>query len=248
MNHINIVPIFNQRAPLIWSTFVGIQSAAMRSAYKYKTSQQEMALNIAMLNTAWARQPCFAFAAYNVYNKMVGCIHGCIGQPYTTVNGLYVLPEYKKMGIGSMLLAASERAASVYANRVKLTALWNAKNFYQARQYNVLSVRDGLYEKHISTSGADKVVPIFVCSNDVAMLCDNIAQVYDLRFDASDVNKKHLPMFAYLHADMTIGGYILGASSGAEKDVRIAQLCVGDPNRHDIVRRLIESMAAMNIR
>lgn len=249
MSYIHIVPIFNQRAPLIWSTFTAIQRAAMWSAYKYKMHDHEMAANITMLNTAWHREACYAFAAYDECNKMVGCLYGYMGVPYASVSGLYVLPKYKKQGIGTQLLASAEQSASLYADMMRLTAVWQARNFYQARKYHVVSAREGLHEKSINVPGPiNAVIPIFACSNNVAMQCDNIAKADDLSFDASAVNTKHLPMFAHINAEKKIDGYILAAPYNSDTDVRVSQLCLSNPERHDIACRLIESMAAMNIR
>lgn len=249
MKHISIVPIFNQRALFIWSTFAGIQSAAML-AIKYKTVPEEAALNIAQLNQVWQKfQPCFAFGAY-ADGKMIGCVHGTLGRSRAVINGLYVLPEYQKMSVGAQLLAASERAASVYTDRMELRAINNAntRKFYNTHKYNIFDPREGMCAKDISGMLRDTYVPLFFCSDAIAHRCATIAKNYDINFDAASVNQKHLPMFAYVNMNGLVDGYILAKSGTVENNVQISQLCVDDVKRHDMVRLLIANMATMNNR
>ncbi len=249
MKYINIVPIFNQAAPYIWSTFAHIQSDAMHAVYRYETTPEEMAFNISELNTSWHRfRSHFAFAAYDG-DKMVGCVDGIIQNKVAGIHGLYVLPTYHKMGIGDRLLAASEHAASVHTNMVELTALNRARPFYTHRKYCLVADTHDIYRKNINLAAAGTVVPLFRCAVPQAAQCTRLAARYDLSFDVAAVNHAHVPMFVSLDENCDINGYVLGAPNATGKDMRVTQLCVAIcATENEIARHLLEQMARMNIR
>lgn len=248
IKHINIIPVFNQ-APLFRSTFVGIQTQAMLGNYNYHTVPDEVNFEISQLYSAWRRfKSHFAFVARDG-DKMVGCINGIIVDGVATIKGLYVLPAYQKMRTGARLLAAAERAASIHTDKMELFAVDRAETFYESHKYTLVS-KTGMHGKSIRGAARDTVVPIFWCRPEMKAQCQLLAAHCDLEFSADDVNVHHAPMFAYIDGDDRIGGYILGyIPDNMNSDVRVHQLCSApDAAGNGVARRLIESMAQMNIR
>ncbi len=249
MKYINIVPIFNQKAPLVWSTIAAIQAAAMKAVHRYETSCEESAQTIAELNDAWHRfKTCFAFAAYDG-DKMVGCIDGVVKKKVASVNGLYVLPQYHRMGIGGRLLASAERAASLVADDMELVILSRVRPFYEQRGYTRVERTDNLYRKSIAGAQFDAALPLFGCSPKLAQQCSDIAVAYDVQFTAASVNMAHMPTFVQLDKDMGLSGYIQGEYSDAIGAYRVTQLCINPRVRQNrIVTNLVECLAKMNQR
>lgn len=247
MKNISIVPVFNQKDSYVWARFVCIEDAAMRAVYKYKATSAENAFLISQLCTRWHWGPCFAFAAYDD-DRMVGCVHGTINSPYAKIQGLYVLPQYHRMGIGARLLTASERAVSVYADFMNLVALGKAENFYRSHNYSLISPKDCTYVKRIGDSARRNIVPIFVCPDSMVTRCEMIATAYNLHFDVANVNSMHLPMFAYLNENAEIDGYIACDISCDDNNFHVSQLCLAAQSNNYVACKLIENMARMNIR
>lgn len=245
MKHIWIVPLFNQ-TPFFWSEFVSIQNKSMQGSYGYVATPEEAAFEISKLNSSWRRfSSHFAFGAYDG-NRMVGFINGVISRNVATVKGLYVLPAYQKRGAGARLLSAAERAASIHVNSMELFAVDGAAGFYEARKYTV-APSTGQHAKSMRGAMEDIVVPVFYCRPDMARHYQGLAAGYDLEFDADDVNVRHMPMFVYVDGFGCHTGYILGRAVNG--DIRVRQLCVHPGAASaDVVRRLMESMAGMNIR
>lgn len=242
--HINIIPVFNQSS-LFWATFADVQSRAILGAYCYYTSQEEMAFEIAKLSSAWHRfKSHYAFGAYDG-DKMVGCINGLITRGGANVSGLYVLPDYQKMGIGARMLAAAERSASVHVTQMELFALDGATTFYESHKYN-LAPKTGQHIKSIFNAARDTVVPIFWCRPEMTAAYQRIAELYDLRFDAEDVNTRHMPMFAYIDKFGRPVGYIRGIIRN--HTVHVTHMCINDGASMYVSGALIRAMAQMNVR
>lgn len=241
MKQINVYPIFDQSAPSVWSDFVNIKYSALRYSYGFEFPAENRADNIEWLKSAWNNGvPHFAFAAYD-NDKMVGYIRGGMNAHFATIHDLYVLPGYMKQGVASRLLASAEKAASIVTHDIQVMALKGAASFYQLLGYSLLSVADSVYKKSLWGYIGPDIVPVFWCTDKIAKQCQEIASdcKFGCKFDASDVNEKHLPMFVRLDSTDGLIGYMVGKYGTPDNPgFHTKQIC-GNLSAEDVRRMML---------
>lgn len=229
MKDITIVPIFNQSVPGVWEDFAYICADTMRTNYNYKVDGAEITEAINKDRAKWRRGTHFAFGAYDD-NEMIGYIQGNATGRCATIQSLYVLADYQKLHIGRRLLQQVERAATLFANRVELTALVKAEPFYRAHGYS--NMYSNVYAKTLPNAPRCECLPVFKCAG--AMTKQLIALSPD--FDAAAINKEHLPAFAYFDVNSKIIGYSVG------ENIVISRGCgLSDIVRSSLVRNIAKA-------
>ena len=195
MSEIKILPIFDQSAPNVWTDFLRVRIAAMKSNHNVELSDQEISDALAEYAESWRRLSCsFAFGAFDG-DKMIGYINGDCQRGISYLRHLYVLPEYQGRYLGYGLLKAAENTSSIYARKTDIVALPGAEKFYKKYGY-VSPCGTNWYTKDIHMSGKCSVTPIFNYTKPVIRACADLAAGVALTFD----NKKRVPLFVYRDA------------------------------------------------
>lgn len=238
MKEVKIIPIFDQAAPGIWDSFVGLRVNAMRTTCNHNMSDQEITNAFQELRSSWGRlKHNFAFAAYDG-ERMVGCIHGDCQKRTAFVRHLYVAPEYQHQGIGFSLLSAAEHSSALVASKTDIVALPKAEKFYQRYGYTS-PLKTNNYFKDIKGKQACSVVPLFSCSPSLAK---QLAK-FSPEFKPEYVNQGHCPAFVYCDYKMQIGGF-----GFAEPDISLDKpQILGRTAMHDDWGRRCVSKAFENL-
>ena len=201
-----IIPIFNQAAEPIWHDFVAIERAC-DVAMDYETNTESILKNYAH-DWRHSKYP-FGFGAYDG-DKMIGLAvgYGYDGLTEAHLNSLYILPEYHRHGIGTLLLKEAEKTSTMIAKNLDLLPLWNAIPFYETNKYNKSSY--GM-EKELSPVKND-IVPVFQwIPRSFQYKFNVVADGYVLR------KNKHQPLFVYINKNKQIDGIALRTKAGENK-------------------------------
>ena len=204
-----ISPIFKQTNP-IWTEFMHIECACDEKLNYHPDDmdKQRMMLNY---KADWQENRYkFAFAAYRA-NRIIGFTRGYLGSEpgETYIAGLYVLPRYHKIGIGTKLLKMAERTSSIVADRVGLIALPNAVDFYLLK--NDYEQREGSTKKDLSPF-ITGVVPVFQWMTR-KINCKFNVEVDNVLLRAN----KNQPMFIYLNEFGEVDGVAVHTKDGKNK-------------------------------
>ena len=246
--NINILPIFNQSAPGVWDDFLRIQAAAMRHVYNYKMDNTDFEAAKLSLKNDWRHYTYnFAFGA-NDNDSMIGFIQGNCIRGITTIQGLYVMPQYMSQHVGARLLRRAEQYASMVSKSIELVSLLRAQGFYEHHGYVPISRGSNHYVKQIDQEIRSTVVPVFRPTSLIMDSCDQIAQMNGQRFDDSDaydVASAHWPMFVHTDAMSQICGF---ARSQIKNNSYVEQICIDRRCASDIIRnRLARALGGMQI-
>lgn len=163
----------------------------------------------------------FAFAAYR-NKEMIGFTSGCASGNDMFIRSLYVIPEYQGCGIGTKLLNASERAASLVAFNMELFSLDSSVGFYKQRGYKKEIVGDRIVETKKLSNVTKGVVPVFEWRDELRAKL-NVCIDYNLL-----KNYKYKPMFVYVGKESKIDGVAMLLSDGKEQiyvNNEISKLC-----------------------
>ena len=203
----NIVPIFNDIAQSRWEDFAYIEGACDKDAGYIHDYSWCILGNYA--NDLKIYKYHFAFAAYH-RKQMVGFAKGYLSDVpnETYLDKLYVLPKYQKMGIGKQLLTTVEKASSVVANRISLTSLFSARDFYKNNDYK----RDfNGYEKNLAQL-SNEIVPVFQWQKIPFAIKSNV-----------EINRhllqlhEYSPALVYVNENGEIDGIAIKSSFGQNK-------------------------------
>ena len=218
MNEIKILPIFNQTLPGVWNDFVRIQSTRMSEYNGIDNLGVDDMLKAYSCNwSIYAHN--YAFAAYDGRN-MIGFIHGYAWRSTAKVEGLYILPDYRRNGIGKRLLSVAEISAYPRIARMDLIALPQAMSFYQKRGYHLPSYdkEENHFVKKLGARCMATTIPLFNSTSSVTKQLMTINADYD----ASWVNMIHRPTFVYVDINGRIQAYVdssgVFVAKGAPRD------------------------------
>lgn len=214
----DIVPIFNQSVKGVWDDFINIEFACnaeiirsftgkFRNLCSKEEERQSHLCDYQRNLYNWQHN--LAFAAYHK-KEMVGFAQGfcfersselfSVYSKEAFLEHLYVLPEYQKCGIGSRLLRAFENTSCLIADKISLTPLRRAVDFYVKNGYRYF----GDMEKDLAH-----------CSNGVIPVFHWIKKDFNVKFNVavdSMFLKQNIyqPIFVYLNKDGEIDGVIGG--------------------------------------
>lgn len=204
-DNIKIVPIFDQSAPGVWDDFADIRKAARfrKNVQIYVDIPACEFINEFV--DSWKRyKNHFAFGAYD-NGEMVGFVRGHMLRHSGYLDGMYILPEYQSLGIGSRLLVKGEDAIKMFSKRAELVARHSAISFYNERGYTALTGYGVLSrEKELKPRRSVSVQPLFFSSAHISRQC---AAIYP-EYNADYVNVEHRPAFVYLDTLGNIGGFV----------------------------------------
>jgi len=233
-NQITILPIFDQAAPTVWDDFIKIRAAAWQLAHNYTMTARDYDDWMDEMQSSWQCHSFhFAFGAYDGPN-MIGYSNGDCIKRVSTVRGLYVLPQYQGQGIGDKMLRSVELASAFGADRMDLVSLHSAKTlaFYRNRNWTPIYAGSNEFVKRIQIPQFCRSVPMFRCTPSMDKVCSQIAGARGEKFDAADINVRHLPAYVYVDTQFKINGYAIGDETG-----RINQLCISRAWPTDWVKR-----------
>ncbi len=216
---IDIVPIFDQTANGVWDDFINIEFACdeemLRSCgadltKRLCTKEEEKQSHLYdYQRNLYNWQHNLAFAAYHK-EELVGFAQGFCFERSSEIfsvyskeaflEHLYVSPKYHKCGIGSQLLKSFEQSSSLIADRIILTPLRRAVDFYVKNGYRYF----GDMEKDL-TPCANSVVPVFQWIKKDFNVKFNVA--VDSMFLKQN---NYQPVFVYVNKDGKIDGVIGG--------------------------------------
>ena len=203
MKTINIVPIFNQTIPGIWADFARIQSTRLSEYNGVESLDREHLMNVYSRNWSLHTHN-FAFGAY-CGDDMVGFLNGYVEKRIATIDGLYVLPKYRRRGIGRRLLHQAEFAVHTHANKIDLVALTRAVPYYIQRGYSVQAYEsENHFVKTLGKREVAGVTPLFFSTPRIT----NALKKIDAEYNFARVNKLHLPTFVYGDIQGNIHGYV----------------------------------------
>lgn len=201
---IKFLPIFNPNECNFWDNFTLVYRETTEYNYKTTITDENIKTLMQGINKIHGKpNQNIVFAAYDS-NKLVGCLVGHIRSQRATMQYLYVLPEYQGYKIGTQLLIAAERTASLIANKSELISLGGAESFYKKHQYTS-PTQDNKYTKDIRNKGNYLVSPVFHCDGKILKAMSKISQ------KSSDEIKQEIkprtPVFVYRSPDIFISGY-----------------------------------------
>lgn len=191
---VRIVPIFDQSAPTIWADFLRIQRDTTSAVYNAQVSDALCRNAMDEYTRDFKNAGAFAFGAYTG-DKMVGFVRGNIERSSMYIAGVYILPEYRGMRLGSRLLGAAERSASLATGYSELHAIVGAETFYAQPRTGYSCSYSNVYTKPIHKSGRSSTVPVFRLNSALSRAIKQMLAPYDIQQD------KHMPMFVYMSAD-----------------------------------------------
>jgi ribosomal protein S18 acetylase RimI-like enzyme len=206
MTNIQIFPIFNQAAPMVWDDFLRIRTLTRQQVYHIETSPQDYKDTMAEFQEYWQKPSNnFAFGAYD-NNNMIGFISGTFETRYATIQHLYVLPQYQGKHIGAQLLKSAESAISVDRNNVELISMTKAENFY--KKYGYISYnKTNRYNKSVKDCGHCAVAPVFRCTATIIKQMAKLSGQPLESFDKKSIIKNHTPVFIYRDVKSNITGF-----------------------------------------
>ena len=199
-----IVPVFKQAKP-IWVDFVHIETKVLN--YDVDIAGQKHVLSGYAQN--WRQDKySFAFAAY-YKNQMIGFAKGCLGeQDETFLDHLYVLPEYRKWGVGSQLLNAMEQASCLVAYKMSLYPLSGSMKFYDKHKYTSwhhYMIKD-------VPNFTNCVIPVF------QWIVRSFHSKFNVDVDNSLIRQnKHQPIFVHLNKYGEVDGVAVRTKGGENK-------------------------------
>lgn len=205
-SNIKFVPIFDQSADKIWSEFVRIE---MLCDAQYGFENEANSIYESHVCEWRTQKYNFAFGAYDGV-KMVGFANGYRdGTNGMYLHNLYVDPKYQGMKIGTQLLLQSERAATLYSDKMTLMALKESvAAFYEKYGYHTHNRR---YMMKTLPEQVLGVVPVF---QPKAKLKVKIETVFP---DIVLEKCKNRPLFIYQAPKGEISGIALKMVDGDDK-------------------------------
>ncbi len=214
----DIKAIFNQDVPHVWSEFASIRLASYASVADYYKSERPVRYEEMMTKYAqlWAKnRHSFAFGAYDGM-RMVGFVCGYIKKGVSTIEDLFVLPEYHRQKLGSRLLNSAQQTSALSASTMELTSVPSnqAMGFYHSHGFRArdrLSWTNEMGMRLNTVVVACQVIPVFslAANSRIAKECESIAKFRGVTFDRNDITTKHLPTFVYLDENKKVRGYIV---------------------------------------
>ena len=207
MTNIQIFPIFNQAAPMVWDDFVRIRAETRHQIYNIEPYPKEHNVAITLFQNCWEKPTKnFAFGAYDNDN-MIGFISGTLFDAgIATILHLYVLPQYQGKHIGAQLLKSAESAISVDRNNVELISMTKAENFY--KKYGYISYNQtNRYNKSVKDCGHCAVAPVFRCTATIIKQMAKLSGQPLESFDKKSIIKNHTPIFIYRDVKSNITGF-----------------------------------------
>ena len=196
MTNIQIFPIFNQSAPMVWDDFMRIRTITRKQNYNIETTQKDFDETMAEFKENWTKPvQNFAFAAYDD-NKMIGFISGTYEIKLAKIMHLYVLPQYQGQRIGKRLLSAAETAISVDADTSDLISMGNSNKFYEKNGY-YSETKTNHYKKSLKNSGHCSVAPSFRCMPTLIKKFEKISGKPQQSYDRKKINHERTPVFIY---------------------------------------------------
>lgn len=196
MTNIQIFPIFNQAAPMVWDDFMRIRTITRKQNYNIETTQKDFDETMAEFKENWTKPvQNFAFAAYDD-NKMIGFISGTYEIKLAKIMHLYVLPQYQGKHIGAQLLKSAESAISVDRNNVELVSMTKAETFY--KKYGYISYnKTNRYNKSVKDCGHCAVAPVFRCTAKIVKKMAEISGQPVETFNKKTIIPGRTPVFIY---------------------------------------------------
>ena len=197
MTNIQIFPIFNQAAPMVWDDFMRIRTLTRQQVYHIETSPQDYKDTMAEFQEYWQKpSKNFAFGAYDNDN-MIGFISGTLFDAgIATILHLYVLPQYQGKHIGAQLLKSAESAISVDRNNVELVSMTKAETFY--KKYGYISYnKTNRYNKSVKDCGHCAVAPVFRCTAKIVKKMAEISGQPVETFNKKTIIPRRTPVFIY---------------------------------------------------
>lgn len=191
---IRIVPIFDQSAPTVWADFLRIQRDTTSVVYNPEMSDALCRDALDEYARDFKNAGAFAFGAYDA-DKMVGFIRGNIERASMYIAGVYILPEYRGMRLGSRLLNAAERSASLATGYSELHAITGVETFYAQKRTGYSCSYSNVYTKPIHKMGRSGTVPVFRLNSGLSRAVKQMLAPYDIQLG------KHMPVFVYMDAD-----------------------------------------------
>ncbi len=204
MKQVKIFPIFNQDTNGVWDKFTGIRSAALAGNGIFFNDKDIADCKYVFENNWQTKSGNFAFAAF-CGKTMVGQINGYLIDDAIFVENLYVLPKHQNLGVGTRLLRATEKYASISRQFVYLFSPFEANNFFKKNEY-YLTNETNVYEKNIQNKGNCDTVPLFYCNANIARACTKISG-NEYKLKPKIVNELHTPVFIYRDVNNKISGY-----------------------------------------
>lgn len=192
-----IKPIFNPSMD-ICEDFAHIHLLCLEETESY-VSMNEKSLSNAYFNMWKMERNAFAFAGYCGEN-IVGFTSGVFRAPDMFTRSLYVNPEYQGFGMGSKLLDASERAASIIASNMTLISLDGSVKFYQKHGYKNINVFGRVTKIKKLPQMTSGVIPVFEW-------CDKLQSKLSVKINGDLLKQcKHQPIFVCVNQDQKIDG------------------------------------------
>lgn len=204
MKQVKIFPIFNQDTNGVWDKFTGIRSAALAGNGINLKNKDIADCKYVFENNWQTKSGNFAFAAY-CGKSMVGQINGYLIDEAIFVENLYVLPKHQNLGVGTRLLNATEKYASVSRKFLYLFSSFETENFCEKNNYYPTN-EAYVYEKNIQDKGHCDTVPLFYCTANIARTCSKLSN-NEYKLKPEIVNKLHKPVFIYRDVNNVISGY-----------------------------------------
>lgn len=240
--NITFLPIFNQSAPGVWDDFLRIQAAAMRHVYNYKMDNTDFEAAKLSLKNDWRHYTYnFAFGA-NDNDSMIGFIQGNCIRGITTIQGLYVMPQYMSQHVGARLLRRAEQYASMVSKSIELVSLLRAQGFYEHHGYTQSGPGNNSYTKRISRTPHCETVPVFRPTPQIVRACQKIAAGNGYAFDANAISGEHNPMFVYFDVNSAVCGFSVADHNG---DIRV---CIAPHQPTDFIHNRLTREMKMIVR
>lgn len=207
-----IVPMFNQD-DAIWSEFMKIEKACdQKLGYNY-TDYDEWRIMRGHEQDWKNKEHNFAFAVYHK-TQMIAFAKGYYDSDALSdsayLDSLYVLPEYRKIGIGKKLLNMAEKTSSMVAGRIQLIPLSGAVNFYQHNGYG-WGANEGTLAKYLSAV-SDDIVPVFQWKKK------SFRARFNVKVDSNLLKRnKYQPVFVHVNDVLKIDAVALRTKDGEHR-------------------------------